>query len=96
LQSTISRHELVKVNSLSSRAGTGSLANVESSVDEVMLDNSEEHADVVLGERILTEVLSCGGVESGAVVVADVVVDGDRTHLHHRRQTVHLAYTFLA
>merc|ERR1712212_443591 len=49
----------------------------------------------VLGEGVLAEVLSSGGVKGGAVVVADVVVDGDCSHLHHRGQPVHLPYTFL-
>ena len=68
---------------------------MESSIDEVVLHNCEEHPDVVLGEGVLAEVLSCGGVEGGAVVVADVVVDGDRSHLHHGGKPVHLPDTFL-
>ena len=60
-----------------------------------MLHDGEQHPDVVLGEGVLAEVLGCGGVERGAVVVADVVVDGDRAHLHHGGQAVHLPHTFL-
>ena len=41
-----------------------------------------QHANVVFGEGVFAEVLSCGGVQSGAVVVADVVVDRDRPHFH--------------
>merc|ERR1719239_116321 len=80
---------------LSGGAGPGGLANMESSIDKVVLHNCEEHPDVVLGEGVLAEVLSSGGVEGGTVVVADVVVDGDRSHLHHCGKPVHLPDTFL-
>jgi len=79
---------------LSGVAGASSLANMKGSINKPVLNNGEEHADVVLGEGVLAEVLSCSGVQCGAVVVADVVVDRDRPHFHHCGKSMHLTDAF--
>merc|ERR1712107_965730 len=79
---------------LSGVAGASSLANMKGSINKPVLGNGEEHADVVLGEGVLAEVLSCGGVQSGAGVVADVVVDSNSPHFHHCGKSMHLTDAF--
>merc|ERR1711971_1197178 len=76
---------------LDSVTGTSSLANMDSSVHKVVLDNSKEHSNVVSGQGVLTPALVFS--KGGAVVSSNVVMDWHSSHLDHPAKLVHLINT---
>merc|ERR1719362_2635365 len=70
------------------------LANVEGSIDKVVLHNSIQHADVVSGEGLSAEVLMVA--EGWTVVVPDVVMNYNSSHFDHVPKLMHLINTLAA
>merc|ERR1719209_1801583 len=76
---------------LSCLTDSSCLANVEGSIDKVVLHNGIQHADVVSGEGLSAEVLVVA--EGWTVVVPDVVMNHNSSHFDHVPKLVHFIHT---